>query len=205
MITIQKQKYHKIGYLRCVPEGFSANNTYPIIIHLHGAGSRGEDLGVLCEQAIIKNAQKIQDFPFVIFTPQCSADCWFDIFEQLKDFVDMVIDLPFVDKKRIYLSGVSMGGYAAWQMLESKNQVFSKAIICCGGGMYWNAGRINASVWAFHGKEDKTVYLKESENMVNAVNRNGGKAKLTVYEGAEHNCWENAYGDHAVYKWLLQE
>ena len=96
-----------------------------------------------------------------------------------------------------------MGGYAAWQMLMSLNTIFRKAVICCGGGMYWNAARIKASVWAFHGTKDPVVYPEESQKMVDAVNRNGGNAKLTLYEGVEHNSWEPTYSNPEVYQWLL--
>ena len=71
--------------------------------------------------------------------------------------------------------------------------------------MYWNAGRIKTPVWAFHGVEDKTVFVEESRKMVEAVNRYGGKASLTEYEGVEHNCWDRAYSNPAVYRWLLEE
>ncbi len=202
-MKIESKKFELLNYLVCLPESFSENKRSPIIIHFHGAGSRGNDVEILKNQSIARYAEQTEDFPFVMFLPQCKETCWFDVFEQLKSFVQYIVELPFVDKSRIYLSGVSMGGYAAWQMLMSLNTIFKKAVICCGGGMYWNAARIKASVWAFHGTEDPVVYPAESEKMVEAVNRCGGNAKLTLYEGVKHNSWENAYSDPEIYQWLL--
>ena len=202
-MKIESKTLGSLNYLACFPESFSQDKTYPIIIHFHGAGSRGNDVEILKDQTIVRYSVGTENFPFVMFLPQCQETCWFDVFEQLKSFVQSVADLPFVDKNRIYLSGVSMGGYAAWQMLMSLNEIFCKAVICCGGGMYWNAARIKASVWAFHGTKDPVVYPEESQKMVDAVNRNGGNAKLTLYEGVEHNSWEPTYSNPEVYQWLL--
>ena len=205
MMDISLKSFCKINYLECHPRGFCSQNKYPVIIHLHGAGSRGEDANVLRNQAIMNYAASSEEFPFVMFLPQCHEDCWFDVFERLKALVDNLISNPFVDRDRIFISGVSMGGYAAWQMLMSKNAVFKKAIICCGGGMYWNAARIKASVWAFHGDIDPVVFCEESRKMVDAVNRHGGSARLTVYKGVAHNCWDLTYSNPEIYSWLLQE
>lgn len=205
MSEIIKHKFGKLEYLEFQPNGFVKDGKYPTIIHFHGAGSRGNDVHILENQAILCHAKNANEFPFLIFAPQCSADCWFDLFEQLKAFVDMVKEVPYVNTDRLFLSGVSMGGYASWQMLMSKPEIFKKAVICCGGGMYWNAGRIKTPVWAFHGVVDETVFFEESKKMVDAVNKKGGSAKLTSYEGVGHNCWDKTYSNPEIYKWLLTE
>lgn len=205
MINVFKERIGEFNYLRCTPADFSADKKYPLIIHFHGAGSRGDDVEILNNQSIVSYAKNADEFPFVMFLPQCSANTWFDVFGQLRDFVKAVVNLPYVDKTKIYLSGVSMGGYASWQMLMSEPDIFRKAVICCGGGMYWNAARIKIPVWAFHGTDDTTVLLEESKKMVNAVNRSGGNAKLTEYDGIGHNCWERTYSNPEIYAWLLTE
>ena len=199
-------KEYRLGELNCLaffPSGFDENKKYPVIFHVHGAGSRGNDVSVLNAQAILNKAKESDDFPFVVILPQCYLDTWFDLFERLKDAVILATNLPFADKNKFYLSGVSMGGYAAWQLLTSMPQTFAAAIICCGGGMYWNAARIKTPVWAFHGTDDMTVLFEESVKMVEAVNRNGGKAKLTTFDKVAHNCWDLAYSRNDVYEWLL--
>ena len=205
MSNISQNRIGKLNYLRFEPADFSENKKYPLIIHFHGAGSRGDNVEILKNQSIMQYANDTKDFPFVMFLPQCSANTWFDLFEQLKAFVKTVVALPYVDKNKVFLSGVSMGGYASWQMLMSEPDIFRKAVICCGGGIYWNAARIKTSVWAFHGTDDPIVFFEESEKMVNAVNRTGGNAKLTEYKGIGHNCWEKTYSSPEIYKWLLAE
>lgn len=205
MSNISQNRIGKLNYLRFEPADFSENKKYPLIIHFHGAGSRGDNVEILKNQSIMQYANDTKDFPFVMFLPQCSANTWFDLFEQLKAFVKTVVALPYVDKNKVFLSGVSMGGYASWQMLMSEPDIFRKAVICCGGGIYWNAARIKTSVWAFHGTDDPIVFFEESEKMVNAVNRTGGNAKLTEYKGIGHNCWEKTYSNPEIYKWLLAE
>jgi predicted peptidase len=107
---------------------------------------------------------------------------WYDLFEKLRAFVKMIISCGFVDPSRLYLTGNSMGGYGAWQLAMSLNDAFAAVIPVCGGGMYWNAGRLkNTPVWAFHGAKDRVVFCEESQKMVNAVNKRGGCAKLTIY------------------------
>ena len=205
MSNISFGQIDELNYLRFEPNNFSEDKKHPIIILFHGAGSRGDNVELLKEQSILGYAKDEPNFPFVMFIPQCSTNTWFDIFEQLKVFVKRVIVLPYVDKDKVFISGVSMGGYACWQMLMSEPNIFRKAVICCGGGMYWNAGRIKVPVWAFHGADDTVVLLEESKKMVDAVNRSGGNAKLTEYKGVDHNCWELTYNNPDVYRWLLDE
>lgn len=205
MINISENKIGEIKYLLCTPSDFKSDRKYPVIIHFHGAGSRGDNLSVLRNQTIVSYAKANEDFPFIMFLPQCSHDSWFDIFEQLISFVKAAVAHPCADEAKVYLSGVSMGGYASWQMLMSEPDIFKKAIICCGGGMYGNAARIRASVWAFHGTDDKIVFVQESQKMVEAVRSSGGSARLTEYEGVSHNCWELTYNNPDIYSWLLEE
>lgn len=205
MINISENKIGELKYLLCTPPDFKADKKYPVIIHFHGSGSRGDNLSVLRRQSIVSYAKSNEDFPFVMFLPQCSHNSWFDIFEQLISFVKTASAHPYVDKSKIYLSGVSMGGYASWQLLMSEPDIFKKAIICCGGGMYANAERIRASVWAFHGTDDEIVFVEESRKMVEAVRSNGGNAMLTEYEGVKHNCWDPTYSNPEIYSWLLEE
>ena len=101
--------------------------------------------------------------------------------------------------------GASMGGYATWQLAMSMPDYFAAIVPICGGGMYWNAGRlVNIPIWAFHGEQDTTVFLEESEKMVDAVNRRGGNAKFTVYPYNGHDAWSDTYSNWEVYEWLLQ-
>ena len=99
-----------------------------------------------------------------------------------------------------------MGGYGTWELAMSMPTYFAAIVPICGGGMYWNAAQlVNVPVWAFHGEKDDVVLCRESEVMVNAVNRFGGKAKLTLYPDCNHVSWNNVYESPEVFEWLLRQ
>ena len=187
------------------PEGFDEGKQYPTILFLHGAGTRWTSLETLEGNAISRYAQANEDFPFVLVMPLCTEETWFDLWQQLKDLVALLQNTPWVDASRLYLSGNSMGGYSAWQLAISVPDAFAAMIPVCGGGMYWDAGRLKKiPVWAFHGALDTTVLPEESQKMVDAVNKRGGNAKLTIYPNNTHDAWTDTYSDPEVYAWLLQ-
>ena len=195
--------------LRCLvryPDNFDKSKKYPVLLHLHGAGSRGSDINKLKENQIWPHVEK-QNPPCVIFSPQCEAETvWFDHFERLKDFAKAILEFDFVDRDRYYLMGTSMGGYATWQLAMSLNTIFAAVLPICGGGMYWNSGRLkDTNLWAFHGEDDPVVRCEESVKMVNGINKRGGHAKLTVYPGTNHNAWDPTYSNPEVWEWMLSQ
>ena len=126
------------------------------------------------------------------------------MWERVKKLVKHVSALEFVDADRVYVMGASMGGYATWQLAMSRPEWFAAIIPICGGGMYWNASRlIHMGVWAFHGDIDGAVFTEESKKMINAIQANGGEAKLTIYENTGHNAWSPTFQNSAVWEWLL--
>ena len=196
-------RYKELDYVLRMPKHYEQSEKYPLVIYTHGAGGRGREI-----QKIVEHPFFIETEPFltnaVSVAPQCYANAWFDIFEQLQDFIKFMIAQPYVDASRVYLTGASMGGYTTWQMAMTHPEWFAAIVPICGGGMYWNAGRLkNVPVWAFHGKLDPTVLVEESEKMVNAVNKRGGCAKLTVYPENKHDAWNDTYSNPAVYEWML--
>ena len=139
--------------------------------------------------------------------PQCYANSWFDIFEQLQDFIEFIISDKAVDRERVYLMGASMGGYTTWQLGMTRPELFAALVPICGGGMYWNSGRlVNTAIWAFHGDSDITVFPEESQKFINNIIAWGGKkAKLTILENTGHNAWEPAFTNPEMWKWLLDQ
>ena len=126
------------------------------------------------------------------------------MFTELIEFAEYIASEDFADKRRIYCMGASMGGYGTWQLAMSRPQLFAAIVPICGGGMYWNAARLkNVAVWAFHGDSDPEVNVAESRKMTDAVNRNGGTARLTVYNGCGHDAWSETYANRDVFTWLL--
>ena len=198
-----EKKFEDLEYLETHDENFDPEKKHPLIIDIHGAGGRNTSLKVIGNRFLYE-AIKERGYGFVTAAPLCRHDSWFDCFETLKRFIDDLISRDYIDEDRVYLIGTSMGGYCVWQLALSTPEKFAAIVPICGGGMYWNARRlVDLPIWAFHGALDTTVYPEESQKMVDAVNRRGGNAKLTIYPDCEHAAWVPAFADQDVYKWLL--
>ena len=194
-----------LHYLIRYPQHYCETDRHPVILFLHGAGGRGSDLEHLKTNPYFQITDKAEEFPFLTFAPQCHMDTWFDLFETLIRFAEAIAARPDVDSSRIYVMGASMGGFATWQIAMSRPDLFAAIVPICGGGMYWNAGRLrDMPVWAFHGKLDDTVFVEESEKMVAWMRRYGGDPKLTIYPENGHNAWSDTYGNRDVFRWLLE-
>ena len=205
-MKIEYESLDGLDYLIRYPNDYQKGGKYPVILFLHGAGSRGNNMEQIRENPFLTITDRYTRFPFLTVAPQCSSDTWFDLFESLKDLVSEIVKRTDTDEKRIYLMGASMGGYAAWQLAMSMPDFFAAIVPICGGGMYWNAARlVNVPVWAFHGKRDPVVFVEESEKMVTAVNRCGGNARLTVYPEKEHDSWTDTYQNWEVFEWMLSK
>lgn len=199
-------KYDEIKYLIRYPDGYKDGNTYPVILFLHGAGSRGTEMQTLKENDFFSAISEQKEFPYIVVAPLCSKDTWFDIFQTLEKFTKYIFESSLNHFQKIFLFGTSMGAYTAWQLAMSLPEYFAALVPVCGGGMYWNAGRLkDIPVWAFHGEKDTTVLVEESKKMVNAVNASGGCAKLTIYENVHHDSWVKAYRTKELWAWLSKQ
>lgn len=197
-------EFESLKYLIVYPDGYEKGKKYPVILQLHGAGGRGMPVLEMLGHPFFVHTEKMEDFPFVSVSPVCHENTWFDLFETLERFAISVSQAEYCDPERLYLTGGSMGGYTTWQLAMSLPDLFAAIVPVCGGGMYWNASRlVNVPVWAFHGAKDTTVLPEESEKMVNAVNKRGGNAKLTVYPENGHNSWDDTFSNPEVYRWML--
>ena len=204
-MTRKTLSYKNLNYLLCFPDDYEEGKQYPVIMLLHGAGGRGNDIERIATNPYYAETVKHENFEFITFSPQCPADkTWFDVFEQLTGLVLHIYAQKFTDRSRFYGIGASMGGYGTWQMAMNIPEVFAAIAPICGGGMYWNAGRLmSVPVWAFHGGRDDVVLPEESKKMVDAVNRTGGSAKLTIYPENDHNAWSDTYSNREVFNWFL--
>lgn len=204
-MEIKILKFEDINYVVRFPNGYEEGKRYPVILSLHGSGTRGQYADSLLSNAAFTVTQRLyKDFPFVLVAPQCHANTWFDMFESLKRFAVMVAGEKYTDRERLYLMGISMGGYGTWQLAMSMPELFAAAVPICGGGMYWNAARlVNVPIWAFHGGKDTVVFPEESKKMVDAVNQRGGSAKLTIYPENGHDAWNDTLANPEVFDWLL--
>ena len=177
----------------------------PLVMFLHGAGERGNDLDLLKLHGIPKRLEQGQDFPFIALSPQCPKDSWWPLeLEALKGLLDDIVSKHNVDKKRIYLTGLSMGGYGTWYLAGLYPKTFAAIAPICGGGDFVLGEQLtHMPIWAFHGDKDDVVPLSESQRMVDIVKKAGGKAKLTVYKNVGHDSWTKTYNNPKFYEWLL--
>ena len=198
--------FRGMPYVVRYPDGSHSDGKYPVLLFLHGSGTRGSSIEKLLAHSFMQNSAAHLDLGFITVMPLCHKNTWFDLGETLIDFAKMIYTAPDTDPARLYLTGNSMGGYGAWQLAMAAPELFAAVLPVCGGGMYWNAGRlVNLPVWAFHGELDRAVLPEESKKMVDAVNRRGGNARLTIYPETAHNCWQYAYTDRRVYLWMMAQ
>jgi len=194
-------------YLLFLPEDYGRKQQkWPMILFLHGAGERGSDLKKVKIHGPPKFVEKQKDFPFIVVSPQCPQDDWWpEKTEVLINLLDDILSRYDIDTERIYLTGLSMGGYGTWSLACAYPERFVAIAPICGGGSLYMAHKLkDMPVWAFHGAKDKVVPLKESQEMVNAIKDTGGNARLTVYPNAGHDCWTQAYNNKELYDWFLK-
>ncbi len=201
------RKSDGLDYYYRYPAHYEEGEKYPVILYLIGAGSRGQSAADMVDNIFMKEAEQYPDFPFFVVAPACpEKETWYDHLAELKALVRRLAQQPEIDAERIYGYGMSMGGYGIWQLAMSIPEYFAAIVPICGGGMYWNAGRlVNVPVWAHHGALDQTVLPEESQKMVDAVNKKGGNAKLTIYPDYAHNSWIPTYRNPEVFEWLLEQ
>jgi predicted peptidase len=110
-----------------------------------------------------------------------------------------------IDTDRIYLTGLSMGGFGTWEWATKYPDQFAAIAPVCGGGDLMFADRLTKiPIWAFHGEADPVVPVNRNTDMVKAINEKGGSARMTIYPGVGHGSWVNAYNDEELFKWFLQ-
>lgn len=198
-----------LNYLLYLPNDYYSNrNDYPLILFLHGAGERGDDLELVKLHGIPKIVKQQSDFPFIAISPQCPLDRWWVdpwLLEALNALLDDIVQKYRVDESRIYLTGLSMGGFGTWALAMAHPEKFAAIAPICGGGMPWMAYRIkDVPVWVFHGAQDPVVPIQRSEEMVAAVQKINGNIKFTIYPDAAHDSWTQTYDNPELYQWFLE-
>ena len=202
-LETQITKTVRCNYLLYLPEGDAAGRGWPLVLFLHGAGERGDDLELVKVHGIPKLVAQGRDFPFIALSPQCPADVWWDV-DVLDALLDETIGQLAVDEARVYCTGLSMGGFGTWQLAIERPGRFAAIAPVCGGGRPLHAPRIrHVAAWVFHGAKDPVVPLEKSQEMVDALRAAGGEVRFTVYPEAEHDSWTETYDNPELYQWLL--
>lgn len=192
-------------YLLFLPEGYKKDDgkKWPLMLFLHGSGERGMVLDSVKKHGPPKLVQTQKDFPFIVVSPQCPPNQRWHA-PALDALLEEVIEQHTIDTDRMYLTGLSMGGYGTWEYATMYPNRFAAIVPICGGGNPEKAWTIrNLPIWVFHGAKDQAVPIKQSEDMVNALKKVGNNAKFTVYPDAGHDSWTETYNNPELYEWLL--
>ncbi|MCL6456544.1 MAG: prolyl oligopeptidase family serine peptidase [Gorillibacterium sp.] len=197
----------EINYRTYLPDDYEADvaKAWPLVIFLHGAGQRGEDSELLELHGPPKEVATGRSFPFLLVAPQCPEDSvWIMQKDRVMEVLRNVQQEYRVDPQRIYLTGLSMGGFGAWEIAMEHPKIFAALMPICGGGMSWRSDQLlHMPIWTFHGAKDEVVPIIYTEEMVRALKALGNPIRYTVYPDAGHDCWTEVYQRDDVYDWLL--
>ena len=201
----------KLNYLLYLPRDYESqsDNTdqqWPLLIFLHGAGERGADLNMVKRHGPPKIVADDPEFPFVVISPQCPDGSFWNTDHLLQLIRDTIKDHN-IDPHRVYLTGLSMGGFGSWALAAKEPELFAAVVPICGGGDPKDAEKLkDLPIWAFHGDADRVVPIAGSQRMVDAIKEAGGnKIEFTIYEGVGHDSWTETYANQELYKWLLKQ
>jgi len=197
-----------LDYLLYLPEGYSADKKYPLVLFLHGAGERGNNLEKVKIWGPPKLVQNGKKFPFILVSPQCPKNVWWD--SKMLDLYALLKQIKqeySVDHNRVYLTGLSMGGYGSWEMAISYPEEFAAVIPLCGGVLRKRMlNKIkDIPIWTFHGEKDMSVLLSETTDAVKILKDMGSDIKVTIYSDLEHQIQSRTYDNPEVYKWMLAQ
>lgn len=219
-------------YLVYLPKAYSeTTETYPLIFFLHGAGERGSDLDVVKKHGppkIVNSARiysrislgkELGDFNFIVISPQCPSGEWW-LNEHLQEVMDEVLGSYRIDRSRMYMTGLSMGGFGTWSYASQHPELFAAIAPISGGGdaLHWTGLRnytqldvppaeienlTDLPIWVFHGDSDSTVSIEEDQKTVDALEELGVTVEFTVYPNVGHDAWTQTYNNPELYQWFL--
>jgi predicted peptidase len=194
-----------MDYLLYLPENYESQDKWPLMLFLHGAGERGDDLNKVAVHGPPKLIKNGKHFPFIVVSPQCKADRWWEPIG-LSALLDEVEAKCKVDKRRVYVTGLSMGGFGTWTLASYTPERFAAIAPICGGGdrtkmPYVMGTRI--PMWVFHGAKDSVVPLSRSQELVDEFKKKNAEIKFTVYPDAGHDSWTETYNNEELYEWFL--
>lgn len=240
LIIAQTKLYQKDNFVKgketlkyriLLPDNFSEDKQYPLILFLHGAGERGDDneSQLTHGSSLFTSEENRANFPTIVIFPQCPKnDYWSNadvdrsgdgvklVFHDDKkptkalsltmDLLNQFIEKSFVKKEQVYVVGLSMGGMGTFEILSRMPTTFAAAMPICGGGSEEAVSKyVNTPMWVFHGAQDDVVNPLHSVKMVEAILKAGGHPKFTLYDNANHNSWDSAFSEPDFLPWLFSQ
>ena len=214
-----------LNYRIYVPTDLPKEEKIPLLLMLHGAGERGDDNArqLINGVPFILSYLKSRNQPAIILMPQCPKEMrWVEVswaepahtmpaepsvpMKAVKKLLEETMKEFPIDPQRVYVTGLSMGGFGTWDIIQRYPDLFAAALPICGGGDTAQAERLkNMPIWAFHGSIDKVVIPERSRNMIAAIKKAGGQPIYTEYPGVGHVSWTQTYSNHAVMDWLFAQ
>ncbi len=199
----------KLRYYLYYPEDYKVDSLeqFPLLLFLHGGGESGDSLVTVKRNGPPKLIARGKQFPFLILAPQNPHRTkWWNT-EAVMQLLDTIVAKNRVDKKRIYLTGLSRGGGAAWELAVQHPDKFAAMAVVCGMAPLPYAAWIDKKmpIWVFHGEDDESIPISESENMVNRLLGMGYQVRFTRYPGVGHDAWIQAYDTEELYEWFMEQ
>jgi predicted peptidase len=193
-----------INCLLYLPPRYDASRKWPLVVFLHGAGARGDDLNLVRRGGLPKDVERGKKFDFILLSPQCPKNSgWIpDLVVGLTEQISRSLS---VDRDRVYLTGYSMGGNGTWGAASFDPGRYAAIAPLSGGGDVEEAGKLKMPVWAFHGAKDRTIPLAQSQVMVDAIKKCRGTVKFTIYPDQGHGIAEVTYQNPKFLEWLLAQ
>jgi predicted peptidase len=218
-----------LPYRLLKPDGYDndGKERYPLVVFLHGIGERGTDNKRQLRNGVeefVKDSTR-KKHPCFLVVPQCPPDkLWSEVTPAgtrrnlplaqsptepaalVLELIDAVCKEYRIDADRIYLTGLSQGGYGTWDLIARRPALFAAAMPVCGGGDPAQAEKLaKLPIWAFHGDQDPLVPVERSRDMIAAIRRAGGEPKYTEYKGVGHDSWTQTYRNDEVLDWLFEQ
>jgi predicted peptidase len=206
---VHKDDAGEAKYVVFVPEAYDGMKPFPLVLFLHGSGATGEDgkrqvSGIAAE---IRRHEKT--FPAIVIFPQSHDRTWRANSADGKRAMAILneVEKAFkVDHERVYLTGLSMGGFGTWSLAAAHPDRWAAIVPICGGGNTKDAAKIkDIPCWCFHGDADPTVNVEQSRSMIKALKEAGGQPKYTEYPGVPHDSWTRMYANPELYQWLWKQ
>jgi len=207
------------------PHPFDPAKEYPLVLFLHGAGERGMDNVRQLKNGVGVFAREVNrtKFPCFVVVPQCESTLmWVDTpwsldahsqpekpTEPMRLSMELLKSLQKefkIDSKRLYIAGVSMGGFGTWDAIMRYPNTFAAAVPCCGGADDSKVAQLAGfPIWTFHGDNDNVVKTIRTRHVIEAIKKAGGDPKYTEYPGVAHDCWTKAFNEPQLLDWLFSQ
>ena len=203
----QEKPSFSLEYILAKPRDLQEGEKLPLVVALHGAGERGTNIHDIKRLGVPKYLDRGLPIRAIVLAPQLfSRDMiWVTVIHELMELIRLVRDREeAVDPQNVCVTGVSMGGYATWELAMSYTAEFSAIAPVCGGGTPWRAWRLaQLPIRTYHGDADDTVPLSETIHMVDAVRQAGGDPECILLHSVGHDCWDWAYEHTDLLQWLI--